>query len=111
MRSKYKNQKVVIDGIKFDSKLEAKHYLRLSSLQDAGKISNLTMQPKFLLQKSFKSSQGTHRAIHYVADFQYLENGETVVVDVKGMQTDVYKIKKKLFIYKYPQYVFKEVFK
>ena len=41
------------------------------------------------------------RAECQVADFEYIENGEMVVVDVKGFKTAVYMIKKKLFLYKY----------
>ena len=45
-RSKYKNIKVVIDGIKFDSKKEVAHYYQLKDLLDEGKITNLALQPK-----------------------------------------------------------------
>jgi hypothetical protein len=41
------------------------------------------------------------RAIKYRADFQYIEGGQIVVEDVKGRKTDVYKLKKKLFEYRY----------
>lgn len=43
----------------------------------------------------------TFRKIEYVADFQYEQDGKIIVEDVKGMETDVFKLKKKLFEYKY----------
>ena len=51
------------------------------------------------------------RKVSYIADFMYkdIKRGVTVVEDVKGFKTDVYKIKKKLFLYKYPKYEFKEI--
>ena len=44
----------------------------------------------------------TFRKIEYIADFQYIENGKTIVEDVKGMQTDVFKLKHKIFEKVYP---------
>lgn len=40
--------------------------------------------------------------IEYIADFKYIENGKIIVEDVKGIQTDVFKLKHKLFEKKYP---------
>lgn len=111
MFRKYKNTKVEVDGHKFDSKKEAKRYEQLKALEAEGKISELILQPVFLLQESFCAAGKRERAIKYIADFQYYdyETDQYVVEDVKGMKTDVYKIKRKLFLYQYPQYVFKEV--
>ena len=50
---KYGNQKVIIDGIKFDSKAEAERYKELKILERAGKIRGLRLQPKYLLQDNF----------------------------------------------------------
>ena len=105
--SKYKNTKVEIDGIKFDSKSEAKRYQVLKILVDQGEITKLQLQPRFLLQESFKKNGKTFRKIEYIADFMYEENGEKVVEDVKGMQTDVFKLKMKMFEYKYPELTLK----
>ena len=107
-KHKYNAKSVVIDGIRFPSEKEGKRYLELKELERAGKISNLTLQPKFLLQESFKRKKN-HRAIFYIADFEYIENGKRVVEDVKGMKTQVYNLKKKLFLKKYPQVVFREL--
>lgn len=102
MESKYKNKKTQIDMYIFDSTKEAKRYRELKLLEMAGEISNLELQPRFLLQESFKKNGKTYRKIEYVADFKYIEKGKTKVEDVKGLQTDVFKIKHKLFEKKYP---------
>lgn len=96
--NKYGNIKTIIDGIKFDSKAEAERYCELKLLEKAGVIKNLKLQPRFILQHSFKHEGKTVRAITYVADFQYTENGKEIVEDVKGVETAVFKIKKKMFI-------------
>ena len=101
-RSKYRAKKTEVDGILFDSKKEASRYNELKLLERAGVIKDLALQPNFLLQEGFKC-QGTHRKIEYIADFMYFdeEKKETVVEDVKGFKTDVYKLKKKLFLKRY----------
>ena len=101
INSKYKNKKVMIDNILFDSKKEANYYTYLKLLEKAGKITDLELQKKFILQPSFKLNGKTYRAITYIADFVYKENGQVHVVDTKGYRTQVYKIKKKLFMKKY----------
>ena len=102
MQSKYKNKKTQIDMYVFDSAKEAKRYKELKYLEMAGEINNLELQPRFLLQESFRKNGKTYRKIEYVADFKYIEDGKTIVEDVKGLQTDVFKIKHKLFEKKYP---------
>ncbi len=101
--SKYNNAKTQVDMYVFDSALEAKRYKQLALLEKANKISNLKLQPRFLLQESFKKNGKTHRKIEYIADFKYEENGQTIVEDVKGKQTEVFKLKHKIFEYKYPK--------
>lgn len=99
--TKYKNKKVMIDNIMFDSKKEANYYTYLKMLEQAGKITDLELQKKFVLQDKFILNGKTYRAITYKADFVYKENGQVHVVDTKGYRTEVYKIKKKLFMKKY----------
>lgn len=101
--NKYRNRKIVVDNIKFDSNLEAERYRQLKLLQRAKQISNLRLQVPFLLQESFKKNGKAYRKIEYIADFVYEENGQTVVEDTKGMETETFKIKQKLFEYKYPE--------
>lgn len=100
--NKYRNKKVIVDGEEFDSKKEGNRYKELKLLLKVGKISNLELQPRFLLQDGFKKNGRTFRKIEYIADFKYIENGKTIVEDVKGMQTDVFKIKHKIFEKVYP---------
>lgn len=109
--SKYGNRKVFVGAMAFDSKLEARRYHELLLMQKAGIICDLKTQVPFILQPSFKKGGETVRAITYKADFVYTVcgTGATVVEDTKGYRTDVYKIKKKLFDYKYPDLTIKEV--
>lgn len=107
-RNKYGNKWVTIDNIKFQSKRESQQYLLLKDRQSKGEISNLVLQPRYLLQDKFTDANlKKHRKIEYVADFEYTENNETIVEDVKGVKTDVFKIKEKLFCFKYPDLKFK----
>ncbi len=104
VKGKYNNKKTVIDGVSFDSKKEAEHYSYLKLLQKANKIKELELQPRFLIHPKFTDFSGEkHRAIYYVADFKYwdIEKKRYIVEDVKGMKTEVYKIKKKLFLAKF----------
>lgn len=96
-KSKYKNKPVIIDGIKFASIKEGQHYRKLKRLLEAGKISDLKLQPKFNIAASVMLD-GKKKAIRkYTADFSYNdENGEYVVVDVKGFKTEMYKFKRHL---------------
>lgn len=110
-KSKYGAQKTTVNGITFDSKKESERYASLLLLERAGVISNLKLQPRFLLQEGFVYQGHKERKIEYVADFQYEKNGEVIVEDVKGMKTDVYKLKRKLFLFRYGNEVtFREVF-
>lgn len=99
---KYRNKKTQVDMYVFDSVLEARRYKQLALLERAGEIKNLKLQVPFLLQESFRKNGKIYRKIEYIADFVYEEKGQTIVEDTKGIKTDVFKIKQKLFEYKYP---------
>jgi len=101
---KYGNKEIIVNGIRFQSKKEANRYCELLLLQRAKIISNLKLQPRFLLQEGFKKNGKTYKKIEYIADFQYVENGKVIIEDVKGYETEVFKIKHKLFEYKYPEF-------
>lgn len=90
MRNKYRAIKTVVDGIKFDSKAEARRYSVLKILEKAGEISSLELQPKYDLVIN-----GT-KVGFYKADFRYVRDGELIVEDVKGMKTPIYNLKKKM---------------
>ena len=105
-RSKYHSKKVIIDGIKFDSKREGEYYQKLKILEKKGLIKDLELQKEYLLQDKFVINGKTRRKITYRADFAYydIQEGKQHVVDVKSKFTakeKVYRLKKKLFEYKY----------
>lgn len=109
MYRKYHNTKVKVDDIKFDSKLESERYAQLKILERAGVIRGLELQPSFDLIPSFRKNGKTWRKTVYKADFRYIlcEDDKTIIEDVKGSTaviTDVFRLKQKLFEYKYPDY-------
>ena len=109
-KRKYNNRKIEIDGYTFDSRLEADFYLRLKPLVKSGKIKELKIHPRYLLQEGFSKNGKHFNPIYYVADFEVIyDDGVAVIYDTKGMRTEVYKIKKKLFEYKYPDRTIVEV--
>lgn len=100
---KYGNRHTEIDNIVFDSRHEAAVYQSLKLRQCSGDITNLSMQVPFTLQDAFVDSSGKrHRAIVYVADFCHYEGQQRVVTDAKGIETGIFKIKRKLFLKRYP---------
>ena len=103
MVAKYHNKKVKYDGYTFDSIREKNYYIKLKLLEKAGKIKELELQKEFELQPSYKLNNKTIRKITYRADFTYktTEDNKLHVIDVKGYRTDVYRLKKKLFEYRY----------
>jgi len=105
---KYRAKRTEVDGIMFASKGEARRYGELKLMEKARVISCLILQPRFLLQEAFTDSEGKrHRKIEYVADFEYMEDGRDVVEDFKGVETPVFKIKRKLFLKQYPSVLFR----
>ena len=110
--NKYFNKKVIVDGIKFDSKKEAKRYTELIMLKRAGLIKELELQKVFELQPKYTNNKGEHiRSITYKSDFFYYDNQKEqyIVEDTKGFRTDTYKLKKKLFEYVYPNLTIEEI--
>lgn len=117
-KNKYHNKKITVDNITFDSKREYNRYCELKLLEKAGEISNLRRQVKFVLipaqyektseryargRKKGELKQGRliERECAYMADFVYIDHGEKVVEDTKGMRTKEYIIKRKLMLQKY----------
>lgn len=114
--NKYKSKKVIVNGITFDSKKEAKRYSELLLLEKAGAISDLKRQVKYILipaqreftneiykkgikKGQFKPGKLLERECAYIADFEYIENGKIVVEDTKGFRTKDYIIKRKLMLH------------
>lgn len=113
---KYKNRKIIVDGIKFDSKKEAARYKELKMLEKAGIIHDLKRQVKYVLipaqygrtdevyikgnnKGKLKKGQLIERECAYYADFVYYRDGWQIVEDTKGMRTAEYIIKRKLMLY------------
>ena len=107
--NKYRAVKANIDGFTFDSKAEAQYYIALRWQAENGEISNLQVHPRYELLHAFVHNGKRIAGIYYEADFSYTQDGKQVVVDVKGMRTDVYRLKIKFFLDKYPDIDFQEV--
>lgn len=89
---KYRNAPVVVDGVRFASKLEARRWQELLLLQRAGQIHDLRRQVRH------KLTVGGHEVCVYVADFDYLDaTGSPVTEDAKGFPTPEFRLKARLF--------------
>lgn len=105
-------QEQVYNGKKFASRAERRRYQELEWLEKAGEISDLRIQPRYLLQKGFKHPfAGSVRAIYYTADFAYREKEINVVEEIKGHATQAYKLRKKFFLRLYWSIDFREITK
>jgi hypothetical protein len=93
-RSKYGNTKIVIDGIAFDSKAEGEYYRKLKIREKAGEVSGVEMQRSFALIGPSGLLIATYRC-----DFAFIDHSEDCrfrVIDVKGFETSVFKLKRKM---------------
>ncbi len=94
--TKYKAKPVTIDGIRFASQREGSRYRDLKLMEQAGKITGLELQPVFELAPGVlvPGEKRKRPPLRYVADFAYTDSdGRRVVLDVKGVQTPVFRIK------------------
>lgn len=91
------------DGMTFDSRKEYNRFCELALLEKAHQIQDLQMQVRFELIPSQKVNGRTERAVTYIADFCYWENGHKVVEDVKSKATKTpqYILKRKMMLYFY----------
>ena len=102
-RSRYTSYKPIIDEIKFDSLMEGQYYVYLKEKAIKNEIKDLTLQPEYVLQEAFTKNGKRFRPIIYIADFRYLDkDNHWIIVDIKGKETVEFKLKQKLFEYKYP---------
>ncbi len=86
--AKYHNERAERNGIRFDSRKQARRYDELMVMLRAGIISDLRLEPQFTLQESYVTETGERiRAIRYTADFSYKFGGKLVVEDVKSKPT------------------------
>lgn len=98
--NKYNARKTVMCGHTFDSKREAEVYDLLSRKQH-GEILRIGLQPSYTLLEGFRDNTGKkQRAITYTADFFVTyADGHSEVVEVKGVRTRDYLLRKKLFLH------------
>ena len=114
-RGKYGNQKTEYNGRTFDSALEANTARDLDLLRRASDLServvDVQYQVPFVLQEKFTDSQGKkHQAIVFVCDFVITyADGRKEALESKGFETETWKIKKKLFLFKYRDINFRQV--
>ena len=100
--NKYNARKTTVYGITFDSKRESEVYLMLREKKRLGEIKSIDLQPTYTLLEGFRDNTGkAQKPITYTADFlvEY-DDGRREVVEVKGMRTRDYLLRKKLFLYK-----------
>jgi hypothetical protein len=99
-KQKYNNKHTWVDGLCFDSKLEANRYGQLKMLQRAGTIKGFCRQPEFVL---VEGNEG-QRAITYKADFIVFNlDGTATIEDTKGYESEQWKRTHKMFKAKYPE--------
>lgn len=99
-KSKYNSKKITVDGIKFDSQAEANYYCNLKILLRMGEITGFCRQARFVITEGQNGENGTE----YVTDFVvFYPNGTYRIIDVKGVKTEVFKLKVKSFREKYPK--------
>lgn len=111
--NKYHAVKAESDGVVFDSTKEMRRYKELARMEACGMIKDLQRQVRFILQEGFISRDGKEiRPISYIADYCYIDkHGNKYIEDCKSVATkkiEVYRLKKKMMLYKYPEYIFVE---
>ena len=107
-RNKYHNTKTRYNDMSFDSVKEKRRYQQLLDLRNAGEISDLRAQVKFVLipaQRDPVTGKLLERECSYYADFVYVQDGKTVVEDVKGYRQgqayNLFVIKRKLMLFRF----------
>ena len=100
-KNKYNARKTTVCGYTFDSKREAEVYLELLAQKQAGKIVRIGFQPSYTLLAGFKDNTGKNqKPITYTADFFVAyADGRNEVIEVKGMRTRDYLLRKKMFLH------------
>jgi hypothetical protein len=100
--TKYRSKAEVVDGLRFSSRLEARRYRELVAMHHAGMVEYFIRQPSFDLGGG----------VRYVADFLVVWSpalqgapsyNRVTVEDCKGIETEVFKVKKRLFAAAYPK--------
>ena len=99
--NKYNARKTTVCGRTFDSKREADYYLELLARKQAGEIVRIEFQPSYTLLAGFVDNTGKNqKPITYTADFFVTyADGHSEVIEVKGVRTRDYLLRKKLFLH------------
>ena len=99
--NKYNARKTTVCGRTFDSRREAEVYLELLAQKQAGEIVRIGFQPSYTLLAGFKDNTGKNqKPITYTADFFVTyADGHSEVIEVKGVRTRDYLLRKKLFLH------------
>lgn len=121
---KFHAKKQIYDNIQFDSITEKNYYIYLKDLMKKGQVTEIICHPVYLLQEKYIIHEGkiilssndnfekirrkykckTHQEITYAPDFVVTYKDKHIeAVDVKGKETDVFRIKEKLFNFRYPE--------
>lgn len=104
MYGRYGAHKCVIDGITFDSEMEGRYYEQeILPRLAKGEIDNLVLQPSFVLIPDFEKNGKTYKGVKYIADFQFYDKQQDRirVIDVKGMETEEFILRRKMFDFHY----------
>ena len=101
---RYGSFKCEINGITFDSMMEGRYYAYLLEEKRLGHIKSIQRQVAYELQPGFKNFKGKKvLPINYIADYVVTDkDGNITVIDVKGIKTPEFRLKEKLFFYRYP---------
>lgn len=98
-QNKFWAKKVKLDGYTFDSIFESKVYV---ILRDDPRVKILDIHPRYTLQEKYQTKDGRKiRAMEYVSDFIIDVMWDIYILDAKGKETTDFKIKRKIFEYKY----------
>ncbi len=106
-KHKYKAKAVEADGLKFPSKAERSYYFKLKEMKKRGLIKDFECRPKppYVLQEKFKHPiSGNIQAITYTPDFliRMHDSSQDYIVDVKGQSTEAARLRRKMFLNRYP---------
>ena len=110
-RAKYNAKPVDQDGYHFDSQAEARRFRELALMQEAGEIWNLEIHVRYPILDAFIRDGKVERGAYFEADFVYFDRESkcTIVEEIKGFKTQLYILKRKMFLSKYPHLKFIEI--
>ena len=99
----------VYNGMTFRDEKELARYMELEKLSKQGLISDLYRNVKFEI---CPERYGNKRSFYFIADFAYKEGGKRIAEDARDgeeRRTELYELKKALFLANYPEFIFREV--